>query len=349
MVLVYAIAILVFTSVSPARTWYITPDGTGDVPTIQAGVDSAARGDTLLLADGTYRGPGNRDVTGDKRLIIRSESDDPEACIIDCEGSSASPHRAFHISRTGGQSELSGLSVVNGWAYERGGAIFVDVSRADIRNCMFRDNFGGEGGAVFVCGGPSLISECAFIGNSAYDGGAVEAYCWTTTLIIERSLFVRNSAPHGGGAIGIEDGSNDPWIFVEINNCTMVDNSGIFSAVASWDTDCGCEIRNSIIAYGTGGYQPVTLPDCGVQCTAFYENQPYPDWLPAGDGNFLGCPSFCDLATDDFHLCNESPCAPGNHPDSVNCGLIGALDVGCVCGPSATEPTTWGAIKSIYR
>ena len=35
-----------------ARTWLINATGTGDAPTIQAGVDSAAAADTVLLADG---------------------------------------------------------------------------------------------------------------------------------------------------------------------------------------------------------------------------------------------------------------------------------------------------------
>src|SRR5262249_7097110 len=35
-----------------ARTWHIQPNGLGDAPTIQAGLDSAQAGDDVLLASG---------------------------------------------------------------------------------------------------------------------------------------------------------------------------------------------------------------------------------------------------------------------------------------------------------
>jgi hypothetical protein len=98
-----AAVLLVYYGAS-ARTWYITPDGTGDAPTIQAGVDSASAGDAVVLANGTYSGPGNRDIEySGNAITVRSEGGDPALCVIDCEGSAAEPHRGFSFCHNEGR------------------------------------------------------------------------------------------------------------------------------------------------------------------------------------------------------------------------------------------------------
>ncbi len=80
-----------------ARTWLVNPQGTGDAPTIAAALDSVAIMDDIIeLADGVYTGDGNRDLPPISTLVvIRSQSDDPTACIIDLEGSAEEPHHGF--------------------------------------------------------------------------------------------------------------------------------------------------------------------------------------------------------------------------------------------------------------
>jgi hypothetical protein len=77
-----------------ADTWTVYPDGSGTAPTIAAAIDSAHyEGDIIELADGVFTGEGNRDLYAvEQMFIIKSMSGNPEACIIDVEGSPQEPH-----------------------------------------------------------------------------------------------------------------------------------------------------------------------------------------------------------------------------------------------------------------
>jgi hypothetical protein len=66
-----------------------------------------------------------------------------------------------------------------------------------------------------------------------------------------------------------------------------------------------------------------------------------------GPGDVVADPLFCDPENGDFTLSSQSPCLPGNHPDGVDCGLIGAFGQGC--GPVSIEKLSWGRIKGMYR
>jgi len=98
----------------------LTGDGSSGSPfaTIQHGLDTAAPGDTVEVADGTYTGPGNRDLDFlGKTLVLRSVSDDPLACIVDCEGTPGDPHFGFWFhSGEDTTAVVRGFTVTNAYA-----------------------------------------------------------------------------------------------------------------------------------------------------------------------------------------------------------------------------------------
>jgi hypothetical protein len=58
----------------------------GHYATIQAAVDAASNGEVVVLADGTYTGAGNRNITAQgKALVVRSATG-AQSCIIDGQG-----------------------------------------------------------------------------------------------------------------------------------------------------------------------------------------------------------------------------------------------------------------------
>lgn len=86
-----------------------------EYPTIQAGVDSAQVGDTVLVADGTYTGDGNRDIVLSGRDIVLKSENGPETTIIDCEGTAEENHRGFHLVRSESpECVIEGFTIQNG-------------------------------------------------------------------------------------------------------------------------------------------------------------------------------------------------------------------------------------------
>jgi predicted outer membrane repeat protein len=243
------------------RTWYVKPDSTGDVPTIAVAVDSAAaEGDTVLLADGTFTGPGNKEVDClDKALTITSESGDPETCIINCGGVS-DPFvelAAFYFNPSeNGIQRLEGVTITRGC----GGVICNSGSSPEILNCILRDNWCmaceiGYPGAAMRClpGSHATITDCVFRENDAMAGGGV--YCDDASLTFTNTSFIENYGSEGGAILG--EGS------LALVSCLFERNFGGGAPMGerlggglSWEgsvdaTDC--VFRDNICNMGPGG------------------------------------------------------------------------------------------------
>lgn len=99
-----------------AATHVVLPDGTGDFPTIQDAVDAATDGDVIELGDGTFTGEGNRNIEYlGKAITIKSQSGDPESCIIDAQGIEGESRRGFSF-KVGDvpAARLESVKIING-------------------------------------------------------------------------------------------------------------------------------------------------------------------------------------------------------------------------------------------
>ena len=200
--------LLVLAGSVSARTWYVKPDSTGDVPTISVAVDSAAaQGDTVLLANGTFSGAENRGVDClDKAVTIVSESGDPDVCIIDCGGVSDAfvELAAFYFRESAhGTPRLEGVTITGCC----GGVICDTGATPEIVNCIFWDNWCmayeiGYPGAAMRCaeGSHPTITDCLFLDNAAMAGGGI--YADDALLTLNNTTFTENGWDQGGGISG---------------------------------------------------------------------------------------------------------------------------------------------------
>ena len=110
-----------------------------DQPTIQAGIDASAPGDTVLVSPGTYQ--ENIDFHG-KAIVVESEQG-PAATVIDGGGMATVVQFA---SGEAPSSMLSGFTIRNGLSSGFGGGIFIGSSSPSVINNMIVDNIGCDGG-----------------------------------------------------------------------------------------------------------------------------------------------------------------------------------------------------------
>lgn len=142
-----------------------------DQSTIQAGIDAADVGDTVLVAEGIYTGDGNRDIAfGGKSVVLRSESG-PLNTTIDCQGDETAMHIGFDISRAGDSDVvIDGFTITGGYSSQGSGINFRTASPT-VKNCVIVGNVGIISGGAVRCKGASPVFEsCTFANNRSVTG-----------------------------------------------------------------------------------------------------------------------------------------------------------------------------------
>lgn len=195
-----------------ARTWTILFDGSGDAPTIQAGIDSASADDTVLVAAGIYL--EHPDFLG-KDIVLKSLSGPALTTLDGSDGA--------HPWVVGIQNGESRAAILEGFTIT-GGVGGVSIWNAQ-PTILSNRIVGNQGAGGIVCDSDISLSDPpwrprilgnTFEGNmSSPNGGGIECFRKYVPEITD-NIFRQNRAGFGDGG-GVYLRLTDPGTVISRN------------------------------------------------------------------------------------------------------------------------------------
>ncbi len=191
--------------------------------TIQNATGTVSPNGVVTIADGTYSGTGNTNITINQNMTIQGLSQN--GTIINGTGN----NWIFNI-QPGITVTLENLTLTNGYTTDVGGAI-CNFGNLTVNNCNFTQNRAIRGGAIYNPGNLT-VNNCTFSNNQAsIDGGAIWNYVYTasSTCIINQSTFTNNTANYGGAIMNYD--IMGPFTCI-INQSTFTGNHAYYNGGA---------------------------------------------------------------------------------------------------------------------
>jgi len=199
--------------------WYVHPDSA--LNTIQAGLDSCANNDIVLVGPGTYL---ENIVWPNTQGIHLIGELGPEMTVID--GDSAGCVIDFYGANVDSNTAIQGFTILSGYGdpwMMNGGGISCWSSSPTIKENIIVNNTSGvqsSGGGIQLSGGSPIIVNNLISSNFAYSGGGIGTnwYSSDTAVIIGNTITDNNIY-----------GWNWPWPGSAINCHVAVLNNNIIS------------------------------------------------------------------------------------------------------------------------
>jgi hypothetical protein len=231
---------LLFAKPASAATIIHVP---GDQPTIQAGINAAVNGDTVLVAPGTY--VENINFKG-KAITVRSSGG---ANVTTVDGGQAGSVVTFTAGE-GRSSVLSGFTVTHGKASFGGGGIEIQSASPTILNNIIKNNQACDGDGIEVGFGSPLIRGNRILNNvqsgcsGGTGGGGIEIGGAASAQIIG-NLIQGNNAGSGIGGGGISlFAAGTPTI---ANNMIIGNTASTGGAISMYNQSDALVVQNLIV------------------------------------------------------------------------------------------------------
>lgn len=308
-----------------------------DQPTIQAGIDAAVDGDTVLVSMGTYSGPGNRDIDFKGKKIYVDGFSGPENTIIDCGGTPTEHHGGFIFRSTeDSNSVLNGFTIQNAWyPLNDSGAITCRGGSPVIANCVIRNNL-AHGISISSSSAPDMIK----LQISSNDGWGIwmPGYPYASRGVQIRQCQIDHNALGGVIVTRVAESTI-------VTSNTIVENGGIGlflqgdlpmrTETAVYDSTT--IIERNIIAFNAkfGIYMLSFFPGLHYYRNDLFGNESG-DWLGNSADtvcNLSADPLFCRQAGfSEYSLAGTSPCLQANNVCGADMGAFGLGCTACCIG-----------------
>lgn len=319
--------------------------------TIQAAIDAAIDGNSVLIRPGLYKENlnlqgkevkitsyyfENQDSSLIKRTIIDGDSLGSVMRIESCgentlisgltlQNGSGKDDRGGGIFIYNSDPKLEQLKIINNSAVEFGGGIYMVDSNPTLSNVLIANNssngnYDGYGGGLYLSDSKPVLMQVKIMNNTAREfGGGL--YVYHSDPIIKNTLITNNDVV--GNQYGHGGGIYSQYANIALSNVTLAGNNSLNGGAIFCNNDSEVNIINTVlwnnqpqeICYHKFGDIKTTISYSlldGME-DGILTNNNGTIFMQAGLIN--NEPQFIDIKKDDFRLQGNSACKDAGNPD----------------------------------